>query len=263
MLEPNMIMNAIPQNPSKTPCPNSRPIVILGPTTVGKTEVAFGLARRMNAEIINADKFYLYDAMHTVTGHSDADQYPDVRHHLYGVLQPHQSIWSDSQYSRHLKASLPGIRERGRNAVVEGCSNAFVRSATSALHSSARNPGEEPLLFGLRWKNPNAVSQDCKRRAKTMLALGMLKDFEQALDQGWGETYLVRKCFAREPLMAYKRGLIAELQCQNRIAELLECHACRHYEMLSRIPNVIWIEHDRHSPNTTIDRILGHVMYRQ
>ena len=49
----------------------TRPIVILGPTTVGKTDVAFELARRVGAEIINADKFYLYDAMPAVTGQSD------------------------------------------------------------------------------------------------------------------------------------------------------------------------------------------------
>jgi tRNA A37 N6-isopentenylltransferase MiaA len=259
MLQPNMNMKALPQTSSATPNRNSRPIVILGPTTVGKTEVAFGVARKMNAEVINADKFYLYDALHTVTGQSDTDQYPDVRHHLYGVLQPEQSVWSDSQYATNLKAALPEIRKRGRNVVVEGCSNAFVRSATRALHSSARNPEQTPLLFGLRWKNRNAISFDCKRRVKTMLALGMIKDFERAMNRGWGETYLVRKCFAREPLMAYKRGLLVELQCQQRIAELLERHAWRHYEMLERIPNVNWIEHDRRSPDGTIDRILAHV----
>jgi len=252
-------MNAYPQNASQTSSFCSRPIVILGPTTVGKTQVAFGLARKMNADVINADKFYLYDALNTVTGQSDVDQYPDVRHHLYGVLQPDQSIWKDHQYGTHLKACLPGIGERGRNVVVEGCSNAFVRSATSALESSARKPKETPLLFGLRWENPNAVPQDCERRAKTMLALGMLKEFEQALNQGWGDTYLVRKCFARDPLMEYRRGLIAKLQCQNRIAEMLERHARRNYETLTRIPNVHWIEHDRRSPDTTIDRIFAHV----
>lgn len=96
-----------------------------------------------------------------------------------------------------------------------------------------------------------------------MLALGMLKDFEQAMNQGWGDTYLVRKCFARDPLMAYKRGLIAELQCEQRIAEMLERHARRHYEMLARITNVKWLEHDRSSPDSTIDRILTHVTYQQ
>ena len=50
------------QQSLNTPLTTKRPIVILGPTTVGKTEVAFGLARRLNATVINADKFYLYDA---------------------------------------------------------------------------------------------------------------------------------------------------------------------------------------------------------
>ena len=59
------------QQPLNTPLIAKRPIVILGPTTVGKTEVAFGLARRLNATVINADKFYLYDALPEVTGQSE------------------------------------------------------------------------------------------------------------------------------------------------------------------------------------------------
>lgn len=245
------------QQPTSNPtADNLRPVVILGPTTVGKTEVAFGLARRLSAEVINADKFYLYDALPEVTGQSDADQYPDVASHLYGVLQPEDSLWSQSRYSAELKACLPGIHARGSTPIIEGCSNGFICAAMSTLSSTAQSPEKAPLVIGLRWKHRNQLAADCERRAAKMFARGMVPSFREACAQRMHETYLLRKCFAREPLMAHQRRCLSRSHCQNRVAELLERHARRHYEMLGRIPNVSWIDHDRQSPEATIERIL-------
>ncbi|KAF0174506.1 MAG: tRNA dimethylallyltransferase 1 [Limisphaerales bacterium] len=236
--------------------PAFRPVVILGPTTVGKAEVAFGLARRLSTEVINADKFYLYDALPEVTGQSDADQYPDVASHLYGVLQPEDSLWSQAKYSSELKACLPGIRSRGRAPIIEGCSNGLIGAALNALNSAAESPEDAPLVIGLRWKHAGNLAADCERRAAKMFSQGMLPSFREACAQRMTETYLLRKCFAREPLLAHQRRTLSRSRCQHRVAELLERHARRHYEMLGRIPNVHWIDHDRQCPETTIERIL-------
>lgn len=245
------------QQPNSNPTASKlRPVVILGPTTVGKTDVAFGLARRMNAEVINADKFYLYDALPEVTGQSDADQYPDVTSHLYGVLQPNDNLWSQSRYSSELVNCLPGIRSRGRAPVIEGCSNGLVRVAVSALNASAQSPADSPLVIGLRWKCISQLPADCERRTAKMFSRGMTRSFNEACAQGMNETYLMRKCFAREPLLAHQRSTLSRSRCQHRVAELLERHARRHYEMLSRVPNVTWVDHDRQSPEATIERIL-------
>jgi tRNA A37 N6-isopentenylltransferase MiaA len=231
-------------------------IVILGPTTVGKTEVAFGLARRLGAEIVNADKFYLYDTMPAVTGQSDAQNHPDVRSHLYGVLKLDDHRWTDSRYSSEFKVRVRDIRSRNRPLIVEGCSNGLIRAAVNTLDSWAESPQEKPLLVGLRWKVANNLAADCERRATGMMANGMADEYRRALAAGAGQTYAVRKCFARDPLVQHMRGAIGALRCRNRVAEELEHHARRHYTQLNRIPRVTWIDHDRRCPEESIRRIL-------
>lgn len=233
-----------------------RPVVILGPTTVGKTDVAFGLAQNLSAEVINADKFYLYDAMPNVSGQSDAAHYPDVRSHLYGVLKIEDSRWSESRYSVAIKAACQSIQARNRPLIVEGCSNGLVRAAADVLSLFGQSNGAKPLLIGLHWKSGNDLAADCERRAAKMISGCMVQEYRSALRSGLGETYVVRKCFARTPLLAHLRGQIGIAQCRSRVAEALEHHARRHYRQLSRIPGVAWLEHDRQNPENTIVKIM-------
>ncbi len=233
-----------------------RPLVILGPTTVGKTDVAFRLARLIGAEIINADKFYLYDKLPTLTGQSDASLYPDVCSHLYGTLHLNADQWLPDRYATAVKAHCLDIRARNRPIIVEGCSNTLIRTAVGAIESCTESSVQQPLLFGLRWKSESKISYDCDFRAAQMLSRGMAAEFQQAMKDGAGETYLVRKCFARNPLSKLLCGRIGVSRCRNQIGEELERHARRHYANLSRIPNVTWIDHDRGRPDVTIAKIL-------
>ncbi len=235
----------------------NRPVVILGPTTVGKTEVAFGLARRLNAAVINADKFYLYDALPEVTGQSDADQYPDVTSQLYGRQQPDEPLWTQNRYRAELRSCLAEAAERNQQVVVEGCSNALVRVAVETLSAQATCEAEQPLIIGLQWKHPAQLPQDCEQRAGRMFAAGMQRSFAQACRERMQETYLLRKCFAREPLMALQRSSISRPACQQRVAELLERHARRHHDRMSRIAKVCWLNHDRRQVGSTVERIVS------
>ena len=244
------------QQSLNTPLTTKRPIVILGPTTVGKTEVAFGLARRLNATVINADKFYLYDALPEVTGQSDADQYPDITSQLYGRLQPDEALWSPNRYRSELRSCLAEAAERNQQIIVEGCSNALVRVAIETLSSTATSEAEQPLIIGLQWRHLTQLPADCAGRASRMFAAGMPRSFDQACRERMQETYLLRKCFAREPLLALQRRSHSRMACQQRVAELLERHAHRHHERMSRIPKVAWLAHDRRQVAATVNRIL-------
>lgn len=231
------------------------PVVILGPTTVGKTEVAFGLARECEGEVINADKFYLYDGIPGVTGQSDADEYADVSSHLYGILKPNEDLLSETEYAAALRTSHSDIRARGARTIIEGCSNALARTAIETLKAM----GEAPIVVGLRWRQICKLPSDCERRATSMIQGGMAQSFNSAYEQGMGDTYLLRKCFAKSPLMAHRKGRTSLARCRNRVAEQLEQHARRHYEMLGRIRDVRWIDHDRNTPEETVGQIVDNL----
>ena len=67
---------------------HSRPalVVILGPTGVGKTDLAINVARHFNTEIINADSRQVYKDMTVGTASPTAAQLSLVRHHCVAML---------------------------------------------------------------------------------------------------------------------------------------------------------------------------------
>jgi tRNA dimethylallyltransferase len=57
------------------PSPNKKKlVVIVGPTAVGKTDLAIELAKEINGEIISADSRYFYRGMDIGTAKPDAAQ---------------------------------------------------------------------------------------------------------------------------------------------------------------------------------------------
>ncbi len=58
-------------------------VIIVGPTGVGKTKVAFELARRVGTgEVVNLDKIYTYRGFPISSGLSDTIKEKGVKRHL-------------------------------------------------------------------------------------------------------------------------------------------------------------------------------------
>ncbi|MBN2831282.1 MAG: tRNA (adenosine(37)-N6)-dimethylallyltransferase MiaA [Candidatus Omnitrophica bacterium] len=60
-------------------------IFILGPTAIGKSEVAVYLARKINAEVISCDSMQVYKGMDIITSKPGRVLTKSVKHHLIGV----------------------------------------------------------------------------------------------------------------------------------------------------------------------------------
>lgn len=63
-------------------------IFIVGPTAVGKTEVAVRLAKRINAEIISCDSMQLYRHMDIISSKPSQAQRKGILHHLIDAVSP-------------------------------------------------------------------------------------------------------------------------------------------------------------------------------
>ncbi len=72
-------------NPSKLP-------ILVGPTGVGKSEIAFLLAKRLKAEIISADAFQVYRGLEIGTAQPSKEWQKEVPHHLVGVRDPRENL---------------------------------------------------------------------------------------------------------------------------------------------------------------------------
>jgi tRNA dimethylallyltransferase len=59
-----------------------RLVFLLGPTGIGKSEVAIKLAKKINAEIISCDSMQVYRKMNIITSKVTSGQKKGIKHHL-------------------------------------------------------------------------------------------------------------------------------------------------------------------------------------
>lgn len=70
-----------------------RPVILAGPTAVGKTQLAINLANELGAEIISVDSRQVYRYMDIGTAKPDREDLSAVRHYLIDFIDP------DERYS--------------------------------------------------------------------------------------------------------------------------------------------------------------------
>jgi len=115
---------------------------LLGPTAVGKTDLAVALAERTGGEIVGADAFQIYRGLDVLSAKPSQEIRRRVPHHLIGEIPLAQSF--DVAQFRAL--ALPRIAEvlaRGRLPIICGGGGMYVRALT---HGLADLPPADPAL---------------------------------------------------------------------------------------------------------------------
>src|SRR5947207_7833520 len=101
-------------------------VVILGPTAVGKSEIALELAQRIGGEIINADSQQVYRRMDIGTAKPSAADRERVPHHLIDVVDPDEEF-NVATYRRLAMKCIDDIEGRGSTAVDCGWRGVYSR----------------------------------------------------------------------------------------------------------------------------------------
>ncbi|GIV89925.1 MAG: hypothetical protein KatS3mg055_2443 [Chloroflexus sp.] len=91
-------------------------IAIVGPTAVGKTELAVAWAQRINGEIVSADSRQIYRKMNIGTAKPSATEQARAPHHLIDIRDPDQSF-SLAEFQDLALAAIADIQARGRRTV--------------------------------------------------------------------------------------------------------------------------------------------------
>ncbi len=128
-------------------------IIILGPTGVGKSEVAIEVALEVGGEIINADSQQVYRTMDIGTGKPAPEQRQKVRHYLIDIVDPDEEFNAALFRQRALK-SIEEICSRGRNVILCGGTGLYIRALTHGLFIG---PSKDP---GIR----NRIGQEVKEK---------------------------------------------------------------------------------------------------
>ncbi|HEY2988458.1 MAG TPA: tRNA (adenosine(37)-N6)-dimethylallyltransferase MiaA, partial [Candidatus Binatia bacterium] len=106
--------------------------IILGPTGVGKSEVAVDAAFELNGEVINADSQLVYRHMDIGTAKPPASARAQVPHHLIDVIDPDGEFNAALYRALALKA-IQNVKERGKKPIVCGGTGLYLRALIQGL----------------------------------------------------------------------------------------------------------------------------------
>lgn len=114
-------------------------VVIVGPTAVGKTELALQLAEQLDGEIVSADSRLFYRGMDIGTAKPTPEERARVPHHLIDVADPDQT-WSLAVFQRAAAEAIADIRSRGKLPFLVGGSGQYIHAVTHAWEPPAAAP---------------------------------------------------------------------------------------------------------------------------
>jgi len=164
----------LPVNSTASPSPATHKLAaIVGPTGVGKSEVALLLAQRLGGEIISVDSMQVYQSMDIGTAKPSQEERGKVKHHLVDIC-PVDADFTVAEYQRLARQAISEIQSRGKLPILVGGSGLYLRAVVDdlsfppqdessetrrILHQEAEKKGVESLYEELKTVDPEAASR--------------------------------------------------------------------------------------------------------
>lgn len=102
-------------------------IVILGPTASGKSKLSIELAKRYNAEIINADAEQVYKDTNIGTAKITKDEMENIKHHLIDFL-PLTENYSVKEYQTDARKIIEQLQSEDKNIIIVGGTGLYIKA---------------------------------------------------------------------------------------------------------------------------------------
>ncbi|MGB2791323.1 MAG: tRNA (adenosine(37)-N6)-dimethylallyltransferase MiaA [Candidatus Moraniibacteriota bacterium] len=149
---------------------SSKIIVILGPTSSGKSSLAIEIAKKWNGEIISADSRQVYRGMDIGTGKVTQEEQAQVRHWLLDVADPNDD-YNVSHFVRDARIAFEDIVGRNKLPILCGGTGFWIQALVEnhELPSVSPDPAlREALAMKTREELFEMLEQLNPERAETI-----------------------------------------------------------------------------------------------
>ena len=102
-------------------------VAIVGPTAVGKSDVADRLAARLSSEVLSCDAMQIYRGMDIGTAKPTQQEMDGVVHHMIDCVDPREDF-SVGRFVEQAEPILQEILAHGRTCVIAGGTGLYVDS---------------------------------------------------------------------------------------------------------------------------------------
>ena len=116
--------------------------VIVGPTGIGKSRVAFELALKLNGEVVVADSRQVYERLDIATNKPAREHRRRVRYHMIDFVDP-ATTFNAAQYVQGARAAIDDIADRGKQPIVEGGTMLYVDALCDGFSLTGIAPNPE------------------------------------------------------------------------------------------------------------------------
>lgn len=120
----------------------NRLVAIVGPTGVGKSQLALHLARVFNGEIVNADSRQVYRHLDIGTAKPSPHELSQIPHHLINTINPDEDF-SLAQYQAMACQAIEDIQQRHKLPFLVGGSGLYVRAILEGWQIPRVSPDPE------------------------------------------------------------------------------------------------------------------------
>lgn len=129
-------------------------IIICGPTALGKTATAMGLAETFNGEIVGADSMQVYKYMDIGTAKPTRDEQSRVTHHMIDIVVPDEHF-DTKAYARLAREKVMELNSQGITPFIVGGTGLYIKALVHGLfEAGASDPcirnrlKEEAQIYG-------------------------------------------------------------------------------------------------------------------
>lgn len=129
-----------------------RPIVILGPTAGGKSELAVRLAQHLGGEVLGADSMQLYRHMDAGTAKPEPALLERAKHHLINIIEPTQSF-SVNDWINLANPLIEQLLGQKTRPIIVGGTNLYLKALLEGLFEG---PSSDPDLREKLSQTPNS-----------------------------------------------------------------------------------------------------------
>lgn len=161
------------------------PILIAGPTAVGKSAVALALAEQLGGEIITVDSMQVYRGLDLGTAKPTAAERARVPHHLIDVVEVTE-LFDAAQFVRRAQSAVHEIQQRGKTPILCGGTGLYFKAflegvgeappADAVLRAELEATPLTDLLQELATRDPTTFDQiDRQNRRRVVRAVAVIR----------------------------------------------------------------------------------------
>jgi tRNA dimethylallyltransferase len=157
-------------------------IFIVGPTAIGKTEIAVFLAEKINAEIVSCDSMQVYKHMDIITSKPVRQLRKTVPYHLIDIISP-QKTYDVYRYRKDALSKIKAILNKGKVPIFAGGTGLYMsvlidgifkansknKNIRKNLSKQASQSGSNYLYERLKRRDPQAASRIHPHDAKRII----------------------------------------------------------------------------------------------